>query len=53
MNSKWHLVVSNIKSVVRILGCIIAILTKSITILAVYFFAAELLGILEELGDKR
>lgn len=53
MNSKWHFVVSNIKSTVRIIGCIIAILTKSIGLFATFFLIAEVLGILEELGDKR
>jgi len=53
MNSKWHLVVSNIKSIVRIVGCIIAIITKRIDILAWWLLFAEILGILEEIGDKR
>lgn len=53
MNSKWHLIISDIKSVVRIAGCIGAIVTKSIVVLSVFLLIAEILGILEEVGDKR
>jgi hypothetical protein len=53
MNSKWHLVVSNIKSAVRIVACIAATVTSSVVVLAIGLGIAELLGILEELGDKR
>ena len=53
MNSRWHLYISLVKSTIRILSCIISILTKKFTFLAIGFGLAEGLGILEELKDER
>lgn len=53
MNSKGHLFISIIKSSLRISGCIMAFITYNLYILAVCFGIAELLGIAEELVDKR
>ena len=53
MNSKWHLWISIIKSIVRVMTCILAFKFNSIKLLAFGFLFAEVLGILEELGDKR
>ena len=46
---KQHFVLSIIKSTVRILGCILAMLFQSITVFATFFILAELIGIWEEL----
>lgn len=53
MNSKGHLIISGCKSIIRIVGCGISIITKNITTLAVAMAIAEILGICEELVDKR
>lgn len=53
MNSLGHLLVSIGKSIVRIASCGISIHTGTVLPLAVGFLAAEVLGILEELVDKR
>ena len=53
MNSKWHLGISILKSTIRIIGCIISMCHSSVKALAVSFLGAEILGILEELGDRR
>ena len=53
MNSKGHLYISLIKSTIRIIGCVSTLVTKDIVLLAVAFGFAELLGVLEELADKR
>lgn len=53
MNSKWHLIISISKSIIRIVGCGIGIATKSIKIIGGSIITAEILGIAEELGDKR
>lgn len=53
MNSKWHLVISLAKSSIRVIGGIAALITKSITPLAVGIIVAEVGGVLEEIGDKR
>lgn len=53
MNSKFHLYVSIIKSVIRIAGCVFALFFSNVIILAGFFLLAELLGIGEELGDER
>jgi hypothetical protein len=44
-----HFVVSLCKSMVRLLGCAVAIAFNSVGILATAFLIAELLGIYEEL----
>lgn len=53
MNSKGHLYISLLKSAIRIIGCVSTLVTKDIVLLAVAFGFAELLGVLEELADKR
>lgn len=53
MKDKGHFIVSVTKSGIRIFGCILCLLTKSLVPLAVGFLLAEFLGILEELLDKR
>lgn len=53
MNSKGHLYISVAKSIVRIAACGIALAANSVIPLAVGFLGAEILGIAEELVDKR
>jgi hypothetical protein len=53
MNSKWHMYISFIKSFVRIAGCGLSIIFSNWLILAIGLGLAELLGVLEEIGDKR
>lgn len=53
MNSTGHLLVSIAKSLLRIGVCAWCIYTGAIIPLAVGFLAAEVLGIVEELVDKR
>lgn len=53
MNSKGHLVISLIKSGIRIVGSLVAINTKSVHPIAACFLLAEILGVLEEIVDKR
>lgn len=53
MNSKGHLIISLVKSGIRVGGGIIALATLSIIPLAVGIIVAEIGGILEELVDKR
>ena len=53
MNSKGHLFISIAKSVVRIGACGWALASGRVIPLAVGFLGAEVLGIAEELVDKR
>ena len=53
MNSKGHLFISIAKSAVRIGACSWALVTGRVIPLAAGFLAAEVLGIAEELVDKR
>ena len=53
MNSKGHLFISVSKSIVRIGSCVWSLISGKVTPLAVGFLGAEVLGILEELVDKR
>lgn len=53
MNSKWHLYTSLAKSFIRIVGCVLSLQYSQPKILAISFGVAELLGVFEELGDKR
>lgn len=53
MNSKGHLFISIAKSVIRIASCCTAMATDSVKAIAVGFVAAEILGVAEELVDKR
>lgn len=53
MNSKAHLYISLLKSVIRIGSAFVTILTNDIKIIAIGFIIAEIGGILEEIFDKR
>jgi hypothetical protein len=53
MNSFGHLAVSIMKSLLRIGACAWCIYTGAVVPLAIGFLAAEVLGIVEELVDKR
>lgn len=53
MNSKGHLTISLAKSGLRLLSIFLSAVSGRIWNLYIGFFVAELLGILEELADKR
>lgn len=53
MNSTGHLVISIAKSALRIGSCIYCMATGLLWPLAAGFLVAEVLGVLEELVDKR
>ena len=53
MNSKGHLFISLAKSGIRVIGGIIALVTKSIYPLAIGIVVAEIGGVMEELVNKR
>ena len=53
MNSKGHLYISLGKSVLRIVSAIATIATMNVLWMALGFGIAEVLGILEEIVDKR
>lgn len=53
MNSLGHLVLSVTKSGLRIAACSVSLLHETIWPLAAGFLVAEILGIAEELVDKR
>lgn len=53
MKDKAHFYVSLTKSIVRMAGCVLTVITKNIGYIIVCFILAEFLGILEELVDKR
>ena len=53
MNSKWHLYISLAKSIIRILSGIIAMGANQWLYIALGFTIAEILGVLEEVGDNR
>ena len=46
---KEHFYVSLVKSVVRLVGCVVAIYTGSVIMLAIFLAVAELIGVVEEL----
>jgi hypothetical protein len=47
--SRKHFYISLIKSGLRLAGCLVAAYTSSVVLLALFFAAAEFLGIAEEL----
>jgi hypothetical protein len=47
--SKRHFYISIVKSALRLTGCLVAAYTSSVVLLALFFAAAEFLGIAEEL----
>ena len=53
MNSKGHLYISLGKSILRIASAIATVLTRDVLYVALGVAVAEVLGILEELVDKR
>lgn len=53
MNSKGHLIISLVKSGIRVVGGIIALATDSVIPLAIGVMVAEIGGVLEELVDER
>jgi len=53
MNSFGHLIVSISKSILRIGSCVFAYGMNNVKYLAIGFLVAEILGIIEELVDKR
>ena len=53
MNSKGHLYVSLAKSAIRIISAIVTYFTGDVMVLAWGFGCAEILGVVEELADKR
>lgn len=53
MNSKGHLIISLVKSGIRVAGSIIALATDSVIPLAIGVMVAEIGGVLEELVDER
>lgn len=53
MNSLWHLIISLIKSAIRIISGILSVKLQSLEILAIGLILAEILGIIEELKDER
>jgi len=52
MNSKGHLIISFLKSFIRILSCVFAI-CGNFLVFPIGFLLAEILGVFEELVDKR
>lgn len=60
MNDKGHFYISLIKSIIRALGCIIGLvlvynsmISLSLALLMAFLLSAEVLGVLEEVFDKR
>ena len=53
MGSLGHFLISLGKSVLRIGSCIWVLISPSLMVLAIGFGVAEILGIVEELVDKR
>lgn len=53
MNSKGHLIISLVKSGIRLAGGIVALAADSVIPLAIGVMVAEIGGVLEELVDER
>lgn len=53
MNSKGHLLISIAKSIIRIGSCTASLVFGMFSILVAGFLVAELLGVVEEIVDKR
>ena len=53
MNSLGHFLISISKSILRIFSCIYTLYTGNVIIMAIGFLISEILGIIEELVDKR
>ena len=53
MNSKGHLIVSLVKSAIRVIGAIVTLTTDFVIPMSIGIIIAEIGGVLEELVDKR
>lgn len=53
MNSKGHLIISLMKSAVRVIGGVATLIRNSVIPLAIGVIIAEIGGVLEEIVDKR
>lgn len=53
MNSKGHLIISLVKSAIRVTGGIVSLVIKSVIPVAIGVIVAEIGGVLEELVDER
>ena len=53
MKDKGHFIISLVKSLLRLAGCTVCMFTTNLIHLAIAFGLAEILGILEEVADKR
>ena len=53
MGSKGRLTISVTKSLIRMACCISALMNSSVEILCIGLIVAEVLGVVEELVDKR
>lgn len=53
MNSKGHLIISLMKSAVRVIGGVATLIKRSVIPLAIGVIIAEIGGVLEEVVDKR
>ena len=53
MGSKGHLTILATKSLIRMACCISALMNNSVEILCIGLIVAEILGVVEELVDKR
>ena len=53
MGSKGHLTISATKPLIRMACCISALMNDSVEMLCIGLIVAEVLGVVEELVDKR
>ena len=53
VKDRGHFWVSTGKSAIRLVGVVVTLATKSVFVLALAFGVAEILGVVEELVDKR
>lgn len=53
MNSKGHLLISLMKSAIRVIGGVATLIQHSVIPLAIGVIIAEIGGVLEEIVDKR
>lgn len=53
MKSRGHFVISVVKSIIRLISSTASLVTMNLVPMALGFAIAEILGILEEIVDKR
>lgn len=53
MGDKGHFLISMAKSLIRLVGCLVTVITGNVITLAASLGLAELLGVAEEFADKR